>query len=173
MTPGRWHEAAAVWGGLPIAGLLLGLALALLLAAPILERLSQAVERHVRGEAAGPAQGGLAWGAAQSLRGALYFAARTPGVFLVGLLPFVGPPVAALWGAHALAFQMTEPPLQRQGLDFWARRMWHRRYRAESLGFGFTGLVILFLPLANLLLVPALAVGATRLVLELQDEAQP
>ncbi len=51
--------------------------------------------------------------------------------------------------------------------------MWHRRYRAESLGFGLAGLVILFLPLANLLLVPALAVGATRLVLELQELEQP
>lgn len=165
--------AAAIWGGLPVAGLLLGLALALLLASPILERLSWAVERHVLGQAIDARQGGLAWEVSQSLRGALYFAARTPGFFLVSLVPFVGPVLGALWGAHALAFQMTEPPLQRQGLDFWARRMWHRRYRAESLGFGLAGLVTLFLPLANLLLVPALAVGATRLVLELQELEQP
>lgn len=141
--------AAAVWAGLPIAGLLLGLALALLLASPILERLSWAVERHVRGEAIDARQGGFVWEASQALRGALYFAARTPGVFLVSLVPFVGPALGALWGAHALAFQMTEPPLQRQGLDFWARRMWHRRYRAESLGFGLAALVILFLPLVE------------------------
>lgn len=161
--------AAAVWAGLPITGLLLGLALALLLASPILERLSQAVESHVQGEAAAAGQG-LAWETAQSLRGALYFALRTPGMFLVGLLPVVGPALGALWGAHALAFQMTEAPLLRQGLDFWERRMWHRRHRAESLGFGLAGFVTLFVPFANLLLAPALTVGATRLVLELQDE---
>lgn len=161
--------AAAVWAALPITGMLLGLAIALLLASPILERLSQAVERQVRGESNATGQG-LAWEAAQSLRGALYFALRTPGVFLLSLVPIVGPVLAAFWGAHALAFQLTEAPLQRMGMGFWERRNWHRRHRAESLGFGLAGLVTLFVPLANLLLAPALAVGATRLVLELQDQ---
>lgn len=160
--------AAAVWAALPITGMLLGLALALLLASPILERLSQAVERQVRGESIGAGQG-LAWEAAQSLRGALYFALRAPGVFLLSLVPIVGPVLAAFWGAHALAFQLTEAPLQRMGLDFWERRSWHQRNRAESLGLGLAGLATLFVPFANLLLAPALTVGATRLVLELQE----
>ena len=114
--------AVALWAGLPIAGLLLGLGLALLLAAPVLERLSVAVERLLRGEARESGLG-LGWEMLQSLRVALYFAVRTPGMFLVSLLPVVGPPLGALWAAHALAFQMTEPTLQRQGLDFWARRL--------------------------------------------------
>jgi CysZ protein len=161
--------AVALWAGLPVAGLLLGLGLALLLAAPVLERLSIAVERLVRGEAR---ESGLGpgWEILQSLRVALYFAVRTPGMFLVSLLPLVGPPLGALWAAHALAFQMTEPTLQRQGMDFWARRLWHQHHRAESLGFGLAAFLALFVPLANLLLAPSLTVGATRLVLELQDE---
>jgi uncharacterized protein involved in cysteine biosynthesis len=162
--------AAAVWVALPVSGLLLGLALALLLASPILERLSRAVERQVRGESPEAAVQGLAWEVAQSLRGALYFAVRTPGVFLISLVPLLGPVLAASWGAHALAFQLTESPLQRLGLDFWERRSWHKRHRAESLGFGLAGFVTLFVPFANLLLAPVLTVGATRLVLELQDE---
>lgn len=161
--------AAALYVGLPAAGLVLGLALALLLAAPILERLSLEVERLTRGEV-GSAALGLGWEVLQSLRGALYFALRTPGMFLVSLVPVVGPVLGAFWGAHALAFQATESPLQRQGLDFWGRRLWHRRNRAESLGFGAAGLAMLLVPLANLLLVPALTVGATRLVLELLED---
>lgn len=161
--------ALALYAALPVAGLLSGLALALLLAAPILERLSRETERRVRGRSE-EAGSGLAWEVLQSLRGALYFALRTPGVLLVGLVPFAGPLLAALWGAHALAFQVTEAPLQRRGLDFWARRVWHRENRAESMGFGLAGLLALFVPLANLLLAPALTVGATRLVLELLDE---
>ncbi len=161
--------AVALWVGLPIAGLLLGLGLALLLAAPILERLSIAVERLLRGESRDSGLG-LRWELLQCLRVALYFAVRTPGMFLVSLLPLLGPPLGVLWAAHALAFQMTEPTLQRQGMDFWARRLWHQRHRAESLGFGLAAFLTLFVPLANLLLAPSLAVGATRLVLELQDE---
>lgn len=163
---------AAVWAALPLTGLLVGLALALLLASPILERLSISVERLLRGEPAALPQN-LAWEVAQSLKSALYFALRAPLVFLFGMVPVVGPILAALWGAHALAFQVTECPLQRTGKDFWQRRRWHREHRAESLGFGLAGFLSLFVPFANLLLAPALVVGATRLVLELEQEASP
>jgi CysZ protein len=163
---------AAVWAALPLTGLLMGLALALLLASPLLERLSIAVERLLRGEPAALPQN-LAWEVAQSLKSALYLALRAPFVFVFGLVPVVGPILAALWGAHALAFQVTESPLQRAGKDFWQRRRWHREHRAESLGFGLAGFLSLFVPLANLLLAPALVVGATRLVLELEQETTP
>jgi CysZ protein len=164
--------ALALYAALPVAGLLAGLAIALLLAAPILELLSRETERRLRGGVT-EREAGWTWEIAQSLRGALYFLLRTPGVFLLSLVPVVGPLLGALWGAHALAFQMTESPLQRQGLDFWSRRMWHRANRAESLGFGLAGLATLLVPFANLLLAPALTVGATRLVLELEDQLRP
>jgi uncharacterized protein involved in cysteine biosynthesis len=163
---------AALWIGTPLAGALIGLALALVLTAPILERLSRAVETLLAGEAVDGSPG-LRWEMAQSVKSALYFLVRTPVMFLVGLLPIVGPPIAVLWGAHALAFQQTESPLTRQGFDFLARRAWHERHRAEALGFGLGGLLALVVPFANLLLAPALTAGAARLVLELLDrEAQ-
>jgi CysZ protein len=80
----------------------------------------------------------------------------------------VGPVLAALWGAHALAFQAGDAALGRRGLTFREKRAWHRRWRAESEGFGLAGLVTLLVPFANLLLAPALAVGATLLVLDLE-----
>jgi CysZ protein len=151
------------------AGALMGLALALLLSAPVLERLSRRVESRARGEVAA-ADTNLRWEVAQSLQGSLYFLAAAPGMLLLSLIPLVGPPLGALWGAHALAFQQTDMALARRGLSFGARRAWHRRFRAESLGFGLMALLALVVPFANLLLAPVLTVGGTLLVLELEED---
>ena len=87
--------------------------------------------------------------------------------FLVSLVPFVGPPLATLWGAFALAFQFTDGPLTRRGRDFVEKLRWHREWGPEAIGFGLAGLVALLVPFANLLVAPALTVGAARLVLDL------
>lgn len=172
--PGRLTDVTALvltialWAGAIAAGLVLGLAVALLLAAPVLDVLSRRVERLVRGEVVDRGAG-LSWEVLQSLRAALYFLAAAPGVWVLGLVPFVGPPLAIAWAGFALAFQLTDPPLTRRGLDFRARLAWHRRYRVESLGFGLLGVVFLVVPLANLLIGPALAVGGTLLVLEFEE----
>jgi uncharacterized protein involved in cysteine biosynthesis len=162
MTLGLWASTVA-------AGMLMGLAVALLLAAPVLERLSRRVEAHLRGVAPEEDRG-LRWELAASFRTSAYFLVRAPGVLALGLIPLLGPVLALAWGAHSLAFQQTEATLARHGLDFAARRAWHRRWRIESLGFGIAGLVILLIPLANVLLLPALSVGGTRLALELTDD---
>jgi CysZ protein len=109
----------------------------------------------------------------QSFRGTLFFLAAAPGVLLLGLIPLVGPPLAILWGAFALAFQQTDAALARRGLAFADRRAWHRYWNLESLGFGVTGLVTLIVPFANILVIPALTVGGTLLVLELEDQLIP
>jgi CysZ protein len=90
-------------------------------------------------------------------------------VLLLSLVPLVGPVAGTLWGAHALAFQQTDVPLARRGRDFRARRAWHRRYRAESIGFGLAGLVTVLVPFAILLIGPALAAGGTLLVIEFEE----
>ena len=162
--------ASIVLGMLTLTtGLMLGLGLALVLTAPLLDLLSQRTERRVRGFTVDEGRG-LSFEVAQSLKGAFVFALAVPLAFLIGLIPFAGPPLALLWGAHALVFQLTDGPLARRGLDFAQKQAFHRQWRAESLGFGLIGLLTLLVPVANLLLAPALTVGATRLVLDL-DEA--
>jgi uncharacterized protein involved in cysteine biosynthesis len=157
-----------IWIGLLAAGAVGGLAVALLLTAPALEQLSRKAEAQLG--IAVPADGRSAWWeVAESFRGALYFLIATPLVFLLSLVPVVGPPVALLWGSYALSFQQTDVPLARRGLNFAARRAWHRRWRAESIGFGLAGLFTLIVPFAIFLLTPALAVGGTLLVLELKE----
>jgi CysZ protein len=146
----------------------LGLGIALALASPILEQLSRQVEARARGRTV-EAGKGFRWEAGQAVRGSLYFLAAAPGVFLLGLVPIVGPFISMAWGGRAVAFQMTDPALSRRGLAFQAKREWHRKWRAESMGFGLAGMVGLLVPLANLLLGPALVVGGTLLVLDLED----
>jgi CysZ protein len=161
-----------VWIGTLVSGLVLGLAAALLLSAPILERLSLQVDALVRGEKIDSSRG-IGWELVQAFRGTLFFVLAAPGVFLLSLIPIIGPALGLLWGAYALAFQQTDAALARRGLDFAARRAWHRYWKLESLGFGITGLLTLIVPFANVLIIPALAVGGTLLVLELEDQLVP
>ncbi len=155
------------WLATLAAGAALGFGLALLLVAPVLDQLSRRVERIVRG-AADDRGSGLAWEIKESLRGAFYFLAAAPGIFLFALIPLVGPAVAVLWAGFALAFQFSDPPLTRRGLSFREKRAWHRQNRAEAMGFGLAGLVALLIPFADLLVAPALAAGATLMVLDLE-----
>lgn len=167
-TTPEWSSRALAFGirvAAILAGVLCGLGVALLLAAPLLDRLSRLVEGAASGQVV-DRSAGLGWEVAQSVRGAGYFLLRMPGILLLGLVPFVGPPLSAVWAAHALAFQNTDPALGRHGLDFMARRAWHRTHRAESLGLGFAALVCLLVPCVGFLLAPALVTAGTRLVLD-------
>jgi CysZ protein len=177
-APGRvpvWIElpvSLLLWTATIGAGAFLGLGLALLLAAPLLDQLSRQVEARLRGVA--PESGkGLGWEIGQSLRGAVYFLVAAPGVFLLGFIPLVGPFLSVAWGGRAVAFQMTDPALSRRGLGFAAKRRWHREWLPESQGFGLAGMVGLLVPFANLVIGPALMVGGTLLVLDLEELAGP
>ena len=55
------------------------------------------------------------------------------------------------------------PPSSPEAVNRW------RISSDDDRCFGFLGLAALFVPLANLLVAPALVVGATRLVLELRE----
>jgi uncharacterized protein involved in cysteine biosynthesis len=162
---------SALWVAALGAGVVLGLAIALLLTAPILERISRRVEENVR--VAIPDGGSWKWELAQAFKAGLYFLAAAPVVLLLSVVPVIGPIAGITWGGFALAVQQSELPLARRGLDFRARLRWHRRFLAESLGFGLCGLVLLIVPCANFLLAPALTVGGTLMVLELEEDLVP
>ena len=158
----------ALWIGTLIAGMILGLAVALLLASPILEKISRVVEARVRGGVIEHYRG-LGWELWQSFKGSMYLLLSAPLILLLSLIPLVGPVAGTLWGAHALAFQQTDAPLARRGRDFRARRAWHRRYLAESIGFGLAGLVTLLVPFLIPFIGPVLTVGGTLLVMEFEE----
>jgi CysZ protein len=172
-TPGQlpeWVElpvSLLLWTATIGSGVFLGLGLALLLSAPLLDLLSRRVEAHARGSV-DDASPGLRFEILQSLRGALYFLVAAPGVLLLGFIPVIGPLLSLLWGARAIAFQMTDPVLSRRGMSFAAKRRWHREWLFESEGFGLAGMVGVLVPFANLALAPALVTGGTLLVLDLE-----
>jgi CysZ protein len=175
-TPGThpvWIElptSLLLWAAMIGTGVFLGLGVAVLLATPALEQLSKQVEARVRGASIDSSRG-LVWELAQSLRGGFYFLLAAPGVFLLGLIPIIGPFLSVMWGGRAVALQMTDPALARRGMSLKERWRWHREWLAESQGFGLAGMLGLLVPFANLLLAPALVAGGTLLVLSLEPLA--
>ncbi|MBK5255931.1 MAG: EI24 domain-containing protein [Vicinamibacteria bacterium] len=155
---------AGLWIGSLAAGGILALTLAFVLLGPLFEKLSQKVE-----ELSGmPVQGskGLRWEIVQSLKTAAYFALGAPLAIVLGLIPFLGPALALIVTGHNVAFQNTDAVLLRRGMVFRERRGFHQRFRPETLGFGIAA--VLLFPLMNVLAVPILVVGATRLVNDLE-----
>ncbi len=155
---------AGLWVGSLAAGGILALALAFALLGPLFEKLSQKVEElsglRVKGAR------GLRWELVQSLKTALYFALGAPVAVLLGLIPVLGPVLALAFTGHRVAFQNTDAVLLRRDMGFGERRDFHRRFRAETLGFGVAS--VLLFPVMNLLAVPIFVVAATRLVNDLE-----
>jgi CysZ protein len=158
-----------LWGVILAAPVLLALAAVFFLCAPLLEWLARRAEALAGGTVSPAAPSRSAVG--RAYRHALYLLPAIPVAFAVALVPFAGPLVAAIGVALVLAFQLTAPALLRRGADFAALRGWHRRWRAEMLGFGIAALILL--PLLSPILGPALAIGAARLVREIEGDAPP
>jgi len=159
-------------GGVVLGGMMIGLALSLLVGWPLLDRLSARAEARVCGRVSEPGRS-LGWQIVERLRVGLYLLAAAPGVYLLGLLPVVGPVLGVFWGAHVIGLHQVDVPLARRGLDFATRWQWRRRFLAESFGFGLAAVTTLVVPVVNVLLAPllppALAVGSALLVAELES----
>jgi hypothetical protein len=155
-----------LWAGTLASGVLAALALVLFLCAPLLECLGRRAEALAGG---GAPTGWPRWPELPQTYGrALPLVAAVPAGFLFSLVPFVGPLGAGVGVAHVLATQQMAAALSRRGHTRAARRTWHGEWRAESLGFGVAGLLLL--PVGAPLLVPALAVGAALLVHEIEGD---
>jgi uncharacterized protein involved in cysteine biosynthesis len=157
----------SLWFGVVVATTALGLAISLLITAPLLERLSRKVEAQLGGRGAGrvPSE---QWDFALSMRTGLVFVAAALASLALAIVPLVGPFLSAAVSAPLLAYQAIDPTLTRRDFAFAQKKLWHSRWRAEVVGFGLAALVALLVPVVNALLPSALAVGATRLVLDLE-----
>lgn len=157
-----------LWVGSLAAGAMVALAITFALVGPLFEKLSQKVE-EISGFVVQKSQG-LRWEIIQSLKTAAYFALGAPVAILLGLIPFMGPLLALGFTGHRVAFQNTDAVLLRRGLDFTQRHAFHRRFRAETIGFGVAS--VLLFPIMNILALPVFAVAATRLVNDLESEGE-
>jgi uncharacterized protein involved in cysteine biosynthesis len=154
-TLGLWMTTIA----LALVG---SLAVTMLISAPFLDRLVRRSDGWY-GDAA-DRDPSPTWDLSESFRGPLWFTVSLPLVFLVGLIPLLGPFLVLGLGGFMLGRQSLESALTRRGRGVAERRGWHREWRWESFGFGLAGLVTLVVLGLNALLAPAIALGAARLV---------
>lgn len=95
-------------------------------------------------------------------------------VFLIGLIPAVGAPLAAVVGAllagRMLSIELTALPGDSRGLTLDERQRLLARHRARQLGFGVAAYLIFLIPGAAVLGTPAAIVGGTLLIRELRGE---
>jgi len=155
---------------------LASLLLAKLLSSPVLEVLSQRVERIAAGRVGGDGAGagGLLRDAWRSLsaeaRRLAFLGAVWAGVWAVGLVVPGGPALVPLaLGAVSLYFLPLEfagPALDRRGASFAQRRAWLRERRPRAIGFGAVAFAIGVVPGLNFVSIPLLVVAGTLLVIE-------
>lgn len=170
---------ARLWVGvLAAASVVTALLVAALVSSPILDVLSQRVERVIRGGAAGDDESSAATsilsGAAAALlneaRRLLFFGGAWLAITGVGLVVPFGPllaPVALV--AFAVAFLPIEYAgfaLDRRGVSFGQRRAWLAEQRVATLAFGVCAFAMTWVPGLNFLLLPLLVTAGTLLVLD-------
>jgi CysZ protein len=137
---------------------------------PFYERISRHVEQRLGGAPAERDEPVIR-GLLRAARDGLALLAASVGVglvsFLLGLVPIVGPVVAAVFGAVVggwfLAVELTGTPFDARGLTLRDRRRSLGRVRARTLGFGVATWVLFLVPLGAVVAMPAAVGGATLL----------
>jgi CysZ protein len=104
----------------------------------------------------------------------LYAVVMLPLFVLSWLLPVVGQVIFAVAGwigtALFLAFDYMDWPMARRGWGLRRRLAFIRADPWTAIGFGTGCWVMLFIPIVNVLFVPAAVLGGTTLLLDLEEE---
>jgi len=144
--------------------------LANLIAAPFNGFLSEAVARHLSGQAAPQNSRGLAAEIARSLWRELaklkYYVPRVIGLMVLGFIPIinsVSPLLWALFGVWMMAIQYLDYPMDNHGVTFPEMRKHLGERRLTTFGFGSTVLLATLVPVLNWVVMPAAVAGATAL----------
>jgi len=167
---------ALLFAAASLAALVVALLAASLLASPVLDALSERVERCAAG-AGGAADGGLRRllaDAGSSLvnegRRLAFFGGLWLAIWLAALIvpggALLAPPVLVAVTVLFLPLEYAAFALDRRRLSFAERRAWLAEHRARALGFGLAAFGLGLVPGLNVLLLPALVTAGTLLVLE-------
>ena len=198
LFPESWNEASGWLGGLLtalrwtielIAGILitlLGLVLVLVLssvvAAPFNDALSEAVEHILTGESAPPFSfrrmiADVVRTIRLELLKVLIYLAVVGPIFLVSFfIPGLGQVVSLVGFAVTavyLGIDYVDWPAARRNWSVGDRVSFTRRQLPAVAGFGTGVWVLLFIPLVNLLFMPAAVAGGTMLFLAVQEPPPP
>lgn len=155
-----------------VVGIIAMLVVARIVAAPLMSRLSEAVEQRELGDRFVPRRTTLRDDVSDVGRGAafafgrlLLFILLYPLVLLLGLVPAAGPVLASagtfLYGAFVLSLDFSEPVFERH-LPGFRRRLRHVSSRPMLyLGFGAVAVAMALVPFANLAVLPVCVAAAT------------
>jgi CysZ protein len=152
-------------------------ALTLLLGAPVYERISRAVESERGGisdEVRRPVARQIGTAVLDSVRMVIAAAGLGIVVAVIGLVPAVGAPlaavIAAVGGGRIILTELTATPCDARGMTLGERRLLLRAHRWRSLGFGLVTYLLFLIPGAAVVLMPAAVAGATMLARDLVGE---
>lgn len=146
------------------------------LAGPFAEYLSERVEDLYRGEpvddepfSLGTLGRDMARGIVGALGRLLIFGLLYVPLLLASFLPVIGILFAGLtivYSGFFLAMNFADPVLERRKLNLRAKLGWARRNLAAWLGFGLACFLVMLVPVAGLLITPALVAGGTLLFVD-------
>lgn len=167
-----WQEVAAYSVGaavLTLVGVLCVFAftaLSLLLGEPVYTRIWRAVERDLGGDP--PSHEPGFWRTVgDSGRIVVQTILASVIVALVALIPFIGPPVAAVAGmlitGRLVALELTARPLEARGLTREQRSRVLRTRSPRLVGFGVAVHLCFLVPFGAVIVMPAAVAGATIL----------
>jgi CysZ protein len=156
--------------GAAALGMLLFTALTLAIGAPFYESIAEEVEDQLGGV---PDAEKVGWGRAaalgigDSIRLAVRSLLWSIPLFLAGSIPVVGQTVVPVIGicvyAWLLGVELTGIPFGRRGHDLTVRRRTLRKHRAMVLGFAVPAYLLILIPFAVLIVMPAAMAGGTIL----------
>lgn len=156
-----------------LGGVVLFLVAQPILLAVFTDRLSERVERSVRGTA--PAVPFIASTGRALVHGllklVLYGIALLVGLGLTAITG-IGSLVGVGLGAIFLAYDGFDYPLSRRGATFGKKWAYLARHPAQTLGFGLGATILYLIPLAIFVAPPFVAAGATLVFLEVDGGAK-
>ncbi|MET7393378.1 EI24 domain-containing protein [Dactylosporangium sp. NPDC005572] len=166
----RVGAGAGILGAAALLSIISYTALTLLIGDPFYEVISERIEGQLGGT---PGALDLPWyrtlwpNLVDSLRLIALGVALAIPLFLLGFIPIVGqtvvPVLNAVIGGWLIAVELTGIPFNRRGMRLKERRKILRAHRPLALGFGVPVFLVLLLPLAAIVVVPAAVVGSTLL----------
>lgn len=142
----------------------------LTLSSPFQEFLSEEVESIVLGKPGDAPEG---WG--NTLKG-IWFSIKENIIlilleiplFFFGFTPLVGPIVLFLWNVLMLGYAFLHIPTGRRIQTFQEKSALTRKQLGAVMGLGFPISLLMFVPFANLLFLPAFVVAGTLLYLDME-----
>ncbi|MFO0620332.1 MAG: EI24 domain-containing protein [Polyangia bacterium] len=141
----------------------------LLLCELVIDRVSEAVEQRLTGHHPDDASardrlGGLA----RSLGQSVILLGVGLGALLLGVIPIVGPILAALLSIAALGYGFLSIPAGRRAATLTDRLDLARTHLSSVMGLGVPVFVASLIPFGNLLLLPVFIVAGTLLFLDIE-----